>query len=52
MAVTRPRPRGFLFEIRVRGILYLRIERIPRWLASGTAAAISAVVSSLVLARR
>jgi hypothetical protein len=53
MEMTRHvRAQGYLIEIRVRGIMYLRIERVPRWFVSGSAAALSAVVSGWVLARR
>lgn len=50
--MTRPKSEDCLVEIHVRGIMHLRIERIPRWLASGTVAAVSAAVGSLVLSRR
>jgi len=33
MAVTGPGERRPAVEIRVRGVLYVRVERCPRWLA-------------------
>jgi hypothetical protein len=54
MAMTRrtQAARSYLIELHIRGILHLRIERLPRWLVSAPAAALSAGIGSYMLARR
>jgi hypothetical protein len=52
MAMTGPEPGECLLEVHVRGLLHLRVERVPRWLLSWTVAAISAAGGSLLAVHR
>lgn len=44
----RPEHRPYVAEIHIHGLLYLRIERLPRWLALSLATTLPVVVTWLL----